>query len=139
MKNGNYKKIKTLEAVYAACGIETKPDVSSFPEEFRKYMANHFDTILMVKAINKRDDGIFWEPNWNNSNELKWQLYVWPEASAEVPGGFGFSHSGYDGWTTTTYCGSRLCFETREQLAHAFKIFPEQFKENILIIKPKGE
>jgi hypothetical protein len=138
MKNTNYKKIKTMPAVYAACGVEKKPDVSSFPEFIRDYMANHFDIIMMARAINTRDDGSIYEPNWNDSSD-KWQVWVWPEASEEQPGGFGFSRSTYGRWNADTTCGSRLCFETEEQLDHAFKNFPEQFKQNFLIMKSSNE
>jgi hypothetical protein len=133
----NYEKIKTVADAYIACGLdpEKRPDVSSFPGSFQKYMANHFDLIIIVKAINKRDDGTFWEPDWNDPDQRKW--FPWPDVDAddERPSGFGFSGAACDFWNAHTVVGSRLCFETREQAVFAFENFNDHYKENLLILK----
>ncbi|OFY87869.1 MAG: hypothetical protein A3F72_03075 [Bacteroidetes bacterium RIFCSPLOWO2_12_FULL_35_15] len=114
-------KIKTFEDACKALNTsETLPDVSALPEKHQKALLSHYKLIIITQALNEG-----WEPNWNNKNE--WKYFPWFEvdASNEKPSGFGVSDSAYAGWSTLTYCGSRLCFKSSDLCLYAV----EQFKQ----------
>ena len=131
------ENIKTVEDAFIACGMDPKasPDVSSFPEELRKYMLNHFELLMITKAINKREDGTFWQPDWNNSSQ--WKYFPWFEIKADKgsPWGFGFSLTYYGYGYSVTAGGSRLCFSSSEDALYAAKQFEEHYEINLLMLK----
>jgi len=63
-----------------------------------------------------------WEPDWSNSNELKY--YPW----FEMRGSSGFRFGGDVGWYSGSDVGSRLCFKSRELAVHAGERFTEIYK-----------
>lgn len=119
-------KIKNIDDAFVACGLNPgkKPDFSSVPEEFREYIQNHFELLVITKALNKRKDGTFYKPDYKNRNERKYT--PWWEVDSS---GFGFSGSFCDGWGSNSIVGSRLCLESIEQVKYS----QENFKEHHLI------
>lgn len=75
---------------------------------------------IIVEALNEG-----WKPNWNDSNERKWYPYFDMRTSS----GFGFSHSDFGRWTSSTTVGSRLCFKSEELAEYAGKQFTEIYKQ----------
>lgn len=120
------EKPTTIDAAFIACGLDPnkKPDFSSVPEEFREYIKNHFELVIITKAINKKEDGTFYKPDYKNRKEVKYN--PWWEVD---PSGFGFSNSDYGHWSTGTDVGSRLCLSSREDVKYS----QENFKEHHLI------
>lgn len=119
-------KIKNVDEAFMACGLDPgkNPDFSSVPEEFREYIQNHFELVVITKALNKREDGTFYKPDYKNRSERKY--FPWYEVD---PSGFGFSRSSYDLWYSYSSVGSRLCLESSEQVEYS----QENFKEHHLI------
>lgn len=72
---------------------------------------------IIAKALNEG-----WKPNWNDSNENKY----FPVFNMS---GFGFSYSDYVNLRTFSYCGSRLCFKTRELSDYSGKQFESLYKD----------
>lgn len=131
------KRIETVTEAFQACGLDpnARPDVSSFPAELQKYMLNHYELLIITKALNKLEDGTFWEPDWSNWDQYKYFPWVEVKASKENPSGFGFSSSFYVLWHSLTFAGSRLCFHSSELALYALKQFEEHYKINLLILK----
>lgn len=125
----------------AACQVNKQdptllPDVSMLDPKEGKYLINHLKLTRVVRALNTdQETGEVWEPNWNDHNE--WKYFPWFEikASKKQPGGFGFSRSSYGVWRSITPCGSRLCLDTREKVAHLQKHFEDLLIECYLIIE----
>lgn len=118
-----YTKIKTFEDACVAENLDVKtviPDFSLFPENDRQAMIDHAKLIIINKAINGKD----WQPDWTNSGQLKY--YPWLEMGSSSGGGFSF-HDDVR-WRTSSFVGSRLCFESREKAKYAGKQFEDLYK-----------
>lgn len=132
------KSIKTVEDAFKVMGVDHSnlPDVSTFPENIRKYILNHFVLLVVVQAINKLDnDGQEWEPNWNDEDEYKYYPWLEVDADEDNTAGSGFSYSCYGSSLTVTLVGSRLCFKSHEGALYAAEQFNDLYVENQLIIK----
>ncbi len=79
---------------------------------------------IVSRAMNKlNNDGEVWEPDWTDVNEYKY--YAFPRYVA----GSGFSDFGY-GYDDADACvGSRLCFMSRDMVAHAFENFKQLYND----------
>jgi hypothetical protein len=66
-----------------------------------------------------------WKPNWNDSSEYKY--YPWFDMRTE--GGFDFSYSSYDSWTSDATAGSRLCFKSSDLAKYAGTQFLDIYKD----------
>ena len=64
-----------------------------------------------------------WKPNWDDSNERKWNPVF------DMRAGVGFSRSHYDYWRTSTNVGSRLCFKSEELAKYAATQFVDIYKK----------
>lgn len=124
------ENITTVEAAFEACGLDPnkRPDFSSVPEEFREYIQNHYELVVITKALNKRPDGTFWKPDYTDRDQPKYS--PWWEVDDES--GFAFSSSGYDGWDAHSDVGSRLCMESPEHVRHSQKHFEGHHLKNQL-------
>ncbi len=124
------KKIKTYEDACKALNInpDILPDVSAMPEKHRKALTAHYKLITITEALNEG-----WTPNWNDSSEYKYQPLFEIEATKEKPSGVGFSRSRFDYWCAYAYCGSRLCFKSRELVLYAIEQFKELYIEYYLM------
>ena len=78
---------------------------------------------LLFKSLNEG-----WEPNWSNSNEVKFIPWF------EMGGASGFRYyGGCDGWRSNSSVGSRLCFKSRALADHAGKYFISTYKQFMII------
>lgn len=131
----NYQNIKTWEDACKVHNVDPKklPEVSMLPVKFQNWLINTYKMGIITEAINTKEDGKIWIPNWNDSNQ--WKYFPWFEikATKSKPSGVGFSDSDYDFWHSNSYVGSRLCFETREQVYHVQEHFKDIFIEMFLI------
>lgn len=125
------ENIKNVDDAFIACGLDPnkKPDFSSVPEEFREYIQNHFELVVITKALNKKEDGTFYKPNYNDKNEGKY--FPWFEVAADKSNssGFGFSRSFCDCWDSFTFVGSRLCLPSPKHVKYS----QEQFEKHHII------
>lgn len=131
----NYKKIKTWEDACKIHNIDPKklPKVSMLPEKFQKWLIATYKMGVITEAINTKEDGTIWIPNWNDNSQYKYTPWFGIKATKKKPSGVGFSDSDYDFWGAGTVVGSRLCFETRDQVSHVQKHFKSIFIEMFLI------
>lgn len=74
---------------------------------------------LIVRALNEG-----WTPDWKDSNQVKY--YVW---LTDFKSGSGFSGSGYDCSYAATHVGSRLCFKSAELAEYAGVQFRELYNQ----------
>lgn len=82
----------------------------------------YLQLVLIAKVLNEG-----WAPNWEDDDE--WKYIPWFKYKA----GFGLSYFGYDGWTSNTYIGSRLCFKTKELAEYAAKQFADIYNDYLTI------
>lgn len=100
------------------------PDVSGLPEWEAQDIINSTLLKRVVRAFNTdQETGKVWEPNWNDWDQPKWQLWPDIDANDEHPEGVGFSHSGYDFWYSNSVAGSRLCLRTKKDAQDLYKYF----------------
>lgn len=133
----NYKTITTIEAAFERTKTDPSamPDVSKLSPRYQKWLTSTYLLAIVAEAVNTDENGNVWEPDWNNDDQPKYQAWFGIDASEDKPSGFGFSGSAYGFRASLTGVGSRLCFETREQVAHVQKHFKDLFLEHILILK----
>lgn len=109
-------------------------DYNFLPEEERKYNYTPYLLTVGIKALNFIANGHkVWEPNYHTGER---KFYPWPtvEASAEKPGGFGFSYSDCSGSYTHSAVGSRLLYIDYNTEQYGFIIYGDLYIENQLII-----
>jgi hypothetical protein len=80
---------------------------------------------IITRALNEG-----WEPDWTNSNQYKYQVYL-----TDYKPGFGFSGSDFDYWAARTGCGSRLCFKSKELALYAGEQFRDLYNQLFLTNK----
>jgi len=115
-----YTDIKTFEDACQVLNLEAAtiiPDLSFFPEEEREAMIAHLKLIIIAKAINGD-----WTPDWTNG---EWDKY-YPWFKMGSPS--GFSYRDFDFWSSYSYVGSRLCFESREKAKYVGTQFEDLYK-----------
>lgn len=71
--------------------------------------------VIIARALNEG-----WEPNWDDSSEIKY--YPWMKWQ-----GSGFSDCNYGYSGTLTSVGSRLCFKSEELARYAAKQFNKEY------------
>lgn len=120
------ERIKTPEDAISELG-ENDIDVIDYRKLIKagvsEHLINYQLAIVLVKAINEG-----WEPNWDDPNEKKWQLWFKMSSS-------GFRYYDFDYWITTSYVGSRLCLREKRLGNYLGNQFPEVFKNFMLIKK----
>lgn len=120
-------RIKTLQDACNALGISPAFDValpSGMSRDADSIVA-YMQLIAITRALNEG-----WEPDWTDTNQLKYTVYL-----GDYRAGSGFSGTFCDYWITGTTVGSRLCFKSRELALYA----AEQFKDiynRFFIINP---
>lgn len=124
--------VKTFEDACKVLNIQAKllPDFTMLEVNMAKALMAHYKLIIIAKALNEG-----WEPNWNDSNEIKYTNYFRIEASKSKPAGFGFSGSYCGTWGTHTTVGSRLCFKSSTLAMYASDHFKDLFIDYFLIKK----
>lgn len=129
-----YTEIKTVEDAFKDRGLdyEKHKQIAQFlPERLAKYVVNHFERVIVTEAINGG-----WEPNYEpGTSELKYELWVYPQADSDRPSGFGVSLTTNGGWRTFTHCGSRLCFQSYAKLDHFRTHFKDMIVEDMVFLK----
>lgn len=123
------KKIKTFEDACKALGIKaTLPVVKGLPEKHQEAIIANYKLVTIAEALNEG-----WKPNWNDSNEWKWNPWFDVNASAKKPSGSGLSFVDGGGWDTHAGVGSRLCFKSRELAEYAGKTFKKLYEQSYLL------
>lgn len=126
----DYKKITTLAAVFAALNLpaDEKPDVSRWPARYHAHKQHEYDVQMAIDAINGPD----WVVDWNNTDQLKYYLWVYTEPDASRVSGRGLSL--LDVYDDDSYAivGPRLCFESREKALHFWEHFKPLYENYYL-------
>lgn len=116
-------RVKTMEDVYSELNI----DKEAFEKSFMfKEDLDAAKVRLIAKVLNEG-----WEPDWNNSNQIKYVPYF----GMNDPSGVGFSDSNYDRWSTHSNVGSRLCFKSEKLVLHVIKQFKTEYENHFIIKK----
>lgn len=114
------ERIKTIEDVLKYHNIEKddfEADYKGLPKDVTAYRL----LVLIAAALNEG-----WTPDWDNSNERKYNSYF-------TMGSSGFRYYGYDDWNTGSIVGSRLCFKTKELAIYAAEQFKDIYSNYFLI------
>jgi hypothetical protein len=120
-------KIKTFEEACEALELDSKkvvPDFSMYPEKHQKAMVAHSKLVIIAEALNEG-----WQPDWGNRSEYKYDPWFYMGGSS----GSGFAFVDYAGWFTSSPCGSRLCFKSRELAEYAGEQFTDLYKDYYLM------
>jgi len=120
IKGTIFDRVKTFEDACKEIGV--KPE-SLFTEKDTLDEKAYKKLKIIIQVINEG-----WEPNWEDTNEIKW--YPWFKAR---PSGFGFSLSLCDRWCTFTHCGSRLCLSSKEKAEYVGKQFEDIYNDFLTI------
>jgi hypothetical protein len=118
----DFKDLKTFNDLCIVCNTtkeEFEKKLSSLPISEQTKSFEKME--ILSDAINQG-----WIPDHCNSNQKKW-FPVFKVSHS----GFCFSRSVYSYDYTTTYVGSRFCFETEQKSDHAGKQFTKLFQEFI--------
>jgi hypothetical protein len=121
MKNENYKSIKTFADACIAVGITEEQF------NYRHSLINSDEYELAsakLRIINKAIVGS-WVPDWSNKKEYRY--YYWFNMK-DLSSGVGFSDSDYHYYNSNSSVGSRLCYESMEQVEYAVSQFGEVYK-----------
>lgn len=76
-------------------------------------------------SVENEDDPI----DYANSNQIKYEPWLWVEKDAKKPSGFGLSFGDYGGWITSTACGVRLSFNDRNKCREFVEKFIELYEK----------
>lgn len=126
-----YTEIKTFDDACKALGYNnTLPDFSTAPEKHKKAFSAHYQLVIIAEAINEG-----WQPDWNDEDQYKYELYPDVVVNEKNASGFGLSYDDYVYWRTSSDVGSRLCFESREKARHCFDTFLQLWEDYMLIDK----
>jgi len=112
-------QIKTFSDVLKHLDIDAD-DFEDRIEDMTDDEAAYVKVKLIVRVLNQG-----WTPDWSNTSEYKY--YPWFDMGS--PSGVGFSSDVVAYWITSSPCGSRLCFKSRELAVHAGKTFEEIYQE----------
>lgn len=120
----DYKTIKTFEDACIRMNEDPRklPDVSSFPERYKKRIIADYKLMIIYEAINNG-----WIPDWSNFNQLKY--YPW---FSVLSSGLGFSGSTYYYVNSYAFVGSRLCTDTSEKALYMGKQFESEYRDFLL-------
>ncbi len=80
--------------------------------------------VVITKALNED-----WTPDWHNGTWDKW--FNWFNMSSSSSGRFSFADSG--NLLSFSYCGSRLCFKSKELAQYAAKQFIDIYEKSFTI------
>jgi len=121
-----HTKIKTFKDACKVTGDDPKnlPDVSNLSRGMGKFILAAFKLAIIAKALNMVENGEVWIPNWNDSNQYKYEPRFYKASS-----GSGFSCHGYGRWNAFTCVGSRLCYGSSELAVYAGKTFIKLYND----------
>gem|GEM_PF-1408490 len=86
--------------------------------------ANFMKAVILTRVYNEG-----WVADYKDSNQPKYEIIY------KHKPGFGLAYHDYDGWSTHTGVGSRLCFKTPELGKHVTTKHPEIFRDFLTIKK----
>ena len=120
-------KVKTFEEACEALELDSKkvvPDFSMYPERHQKAMVAYAKLVIIVEALNEG-----WQPDWGNDDQWKYEPWFYMGGSS----GSGFAYYFYGDWNSFSFCGSRLCFKSRELAEYAGEQFRDLYKDYYLM------
>lgn len=116
------ERVKSIDDVIECLGAND-PDVLDYLELQKLDIADHItanqELVIITKALNEG-----WTPDWHNDEWDKW--FNWFYNSSSSAGRFSFSLSVNRG--SYSYCGSRLCFKSKELAHYAANQFLDTYK-----------
>jgi hypothetical protein len=133
----NYKEITSWEKACEVRGYDPNnlPDVSSLPVKFQKWLIANYKLGVITEAMNTREDGTVWTPDWSDYNQTKYTPWFEVDATKDKPNGIGFSVSFCHDWCTIAVVGSRLCFDDYKKVYHIQEYFKDLHLDQQLILE----
>ena len=126
-----FTQIKTFEDACKALNYDAElPNFSKVPEKHKKALEAHYQLIIIAEAINEG-----WQPDWNNTDEYKYELFPDIEENKSKLSGFGLAYNFCVDWGSDTIVGSRLCFQDTDKAKYCFETFKELWETYFLIDK----
>jgi hypothetical protein len=127
--------IMSVAAAFKARKLDIKEKISitGIPKSFHKWLITAYWLAVFVEAINTDENGKVWRPDYNNPNEVKYEIWWKVKADKKRPSGFGLSFGVVDDWLTLSLVPARLCFRTRPLAEFAGKLIPDVFTDFQLI------
>src|SRR5690349_1493458 len=110
--------------------LTCKPDVTNVPERFQKAITATFEMYVIVEA--SREGKV---PDWNNSNERKWEPWFDMEVDENNPSGFRFNASGCSLANSGSSGGSRLCYISEAESDWHAKQHIDKYRDMMVIPK----
>lgn len=136
----NQKPYAIIKSFEDACKTLNRepilPGVEGIVDRYNKWLIDTLKLATIVEAINSlipEPAGEF--PNWHKQDQYKYHLWSTIEATAEEPGGVGFSGTRYVISFTASALGSRFCLKESAAVYYIWATFPDLCKEYFLIIK----
>jgi hypothetical protein len=128
--------IMTIPAAFKARKIELKKiSIADIPKRFHKWLITAFKLAVFIEAINTDENGKLWQPDYKDSNQLKYEIWWKIKADKNKPSGFGLSYYGYDSWSTFSDVPARLCLRSNDCAKFVGKLLPDIFTDFQLITK----
>lgn len=128
------EQIKTFEDACKVKGWDSEkllPDVTYYPESHRKALIATAKLFIVIDALNYVDNGCKdWEPDWDDSDEEKYYVWVDMEVDDNNPSGFRLFDVYYD--YANSIVGSRLVYRTRKTAEYGFKQFESLYRDLFL-------
>jgi len=121
-------RIKTIDDAIKILG-DDDPDVIDYWKIESTGITSHVfwnqKLILIIKALNEG-----WTPDWHNDKWDKFYPWFYMDGSSSS-GRFSFHDSGNR--DSCSYCGSRLCFKSKELAQYAAKQFLDIYEKAFTI------
>ncbi len=121
------ERVKTLDDAISALGASDKDVVDYRVMQslgLQDHVLGNQELVIITKALNEG-----WVPDWGNGEWDKW--FNWFYGGSSSSGRFSFLSS--DNLRSTSTCGSRLCFKSKDLAEYAANQFFDTYKKTFTI------
>ncbi len=126
----NVREVLSVKQAFKIRGVDIlkMPGVSKLPKRFRLWLEWLYKMAVVAEAFNTDESGKLWIPNYNDSNEYKYEIWWDVKADSKHTSGSGLSCDGCVGWSAASDVPARLCFKNRDTAIFVGKHFAKEFK-----------
>lgn len=104
-------------------------DLSMLDTVTQNYLYSAYRLPIVIETLN---DG--WVPDYTDSSQYKYEIWLNIIADKERPSGFGLVYYVYLDWSADSAVGVRFCFKDQKTALYAIKYFMTDFERFILKI-----
>lgn len=126
----NVREVLSVKQAFKIRGIDIlkMPGLSKIPKRFRLWLEWLYKMAVVAEAFNSDDNGKVWIPNYNDSNEEKYEIWWHVKADSKHTSGSGLSYDDFVFWCACSNVPARLCFLNRDTAIFVGKHFAKEFK-----------